>query len=119
MKVAIEALLGCFIIVIMAVFSVSFLTASADIRNAQNFHASVITELEASDFSATVMDACIENANDNGYVKKNVDGTISPGLEIGAETNGSRKVTLTYSYSMPFLNEFLDHTIVGYAKDFY
>ena len=118
MKVAIEVVLGVFLVILMSVTSVSYLTASADIRNAQNFHSSVITELEASAFSENVIEECIKNAEENGYIHKKADGSVQSGLVIGPITKHARKVTLTYDYSIPILNKIMEHEIIGYAKSF-
>lgn len=116
MKLSIEIFVNIIIITLTALLGTCYITASLNIQNAQNFHASVITELEASDFSESVAGSCVTNALSNGYQK--ADG--SSGLEIKAVSMSDNKkiaeVKLAYDYSIPFLNLFLKHEIVGYAR---
>ena len=113
MKGAIETFVGIVIIALMVVISTGYITASLDIRHAQNFHSSMVSEIEESDFSQEVINECILNAQLNHFVKE--DG--SSGLDVKtAEGMDIAEVTLTYTYTIPFLNSVLEHEIVGYAR---
>lgn len=119
MKVSIEAVISILIVALMALFSTCFITAAGNTRNAQDFHASVIAEVEASDFDPDVIATCESEALDYGFVKIQNGNKVS-GLEItdyeGANQGSMKKVTLTYDYTIPILNLFLQHEIVGYAR---
>lgn len=114
MKGAIETFVGIIIIALMVVLSTSYITASLNTRHAQNYHSAVISEIEASNFSQTVIDNCITKAKENGFVKE--DGTS--GLEV-TKVSGDvdlAEVSLTYRYTIPVLNSLLEHEITGYAR---
>lgn len=113
MKGAVETFLSIIMITFMAVLSTSYITASLNTRKAQNYHAAVITEIEASDFSDEVIGGCINNAKKNGYVLE--DG--SSGLSIQKTgTLQTAEVILKYRYSIPLLNMNMEHEIKGYAR---
>lgn len=113
MKGAIEIFAAVVLIAFMAVLSTSYITASIDTRNAQNFHATAISKIEASNFSQQVIDECIEDAKENGFLKE--DG--SSGLTVvKMEELDLAEVTLIYHYTMPLLNSVLEHELVGYAR---
>lgn len=109
MKGAIETMMGIIMIAFMAVLSTAYITASLNTRSAQNYHTAVISEIEAGDFAQVVLDSCRQNAKDNGY--DNLD------IQKMSGDNGSyAKVTLTYQYTIPMLELFLEHEITGYAR---
>ena len=110
MKGAVETMIGIIMIAFMAVLSTAYITAALNTQKAQNYHSVVVAELEAGDFSKIVMDSCKEKALENGYTDLQIDPLIS--------TNNRKcaKVTLVYQYTLPVLNMFLKHEIVGYAR---
>lgn len=105
MKLSIESFVSLIIIVLIIVISICTLTSSADVRNAQNFHSAMVSEIEASDCAQSVIDKCKEKAIANGYTE----------LEV-TKINSYYEVTLVYEYSIPVINEIMNHTIVGYAR---
>lgn len=115
MKISIETCISVIIITVMALFCTCSVVTAGNIRSAQNFHSSVIAELEASNLSETVVTECIADAKNNGFVKKEGENEVS-GLEIVDVAGGIKEVSLTYDYTIPFLNLFLQHEIVGYAR---
>ena len=110
MKGAVETMVGMILIAFMAVLSAAYITASLNTQSAQNYHSSVIAEIEAGDFSEAVIQSCREKAGANGYENLRVD------LMEGEENEKFAKVTLTYAYTMPVLDLLLEHQIVGYAR---
>lgn len=113
MKGSIETFVGIIMIALMVVFSSIYISAAMNTRNAQDFHSAVISEIEASNFSQEVIDSCIVKAKNNGFVKDNG----SSGLEVVKMGDMDlAEVTLTYRFSIPFLNALLNHEIVGYAR---
>lgn len=113
MKSAIETFLSVIMITFMAVLSTCYITSSLNTRRAQNYHASVITEVEASDFSDEVIAGCITNAKENGYVQE--DGSSSLFINKTGELQ-TAEVTLKYQYLLPILNVKMEHEIKGYAR---
>lgn len=67
MKGSIETMLGIILLAFMALLGTSYITASLTTQKAQNYHAAVVAELEASDFSTSVVSSCKTKAKDNGY----------------------------------------------------
>lgn len=107
MKGAVETFMAIIMIAFMAVLSTTYIIASLNTRYAQNFHSLAISEIEASNFSETVIDSLEEKAEENGFTKLTVDKMTD--LAVA-------EVTLDYTYSLPFLNAVLEHKIVGYAR---
>ncbi|CUX28377.1 MULTISPECIES: hypothetical protein [Clostridia] len=110
MKGAIETMMGVVIIALSTVLITGFIIASLNTQKAQNYHAAVVAEVEASDFSPTVIASCEEKAIENGYTDLQIEQMTSVKEEKYA------KVTLMYDYPMPLLNVLLEHKIVGYAR---
>jgi hypothetical protein len=110
MKGAIETMMGIVVIALSTVLTTGFIIASLNTQKAQNYHAAVVAEVEASDFSPTVIAGCQEKAIENGYTDLQIEQLTSVKEETYA------KVILVYDYSMPLLNVVLEHQIVGYAR---
>lgn len=110
MKGSIETMLGIILLAFMALLGTSYITASLTTQKAQNYHAAVVAELEASDFSTSVVSSCKTKAKDNGY--KNLTITVNGNSDTGKYA----KVVLDYDYAIPLLNRMIDHEIVGYAR---
>lgn len=110
MKGAVETMIGMIMIAFMAVLSTAYITASLNTQRAQNYHSAVIAEVEAGDFSEIVIRGCKEKAEENGYAGLEVEPLVT------ADGGKYAKVTLTYDYTIPMLDLFLKHEIVGYAR---
>lgn len=110
MKGAVETMIGIIMIAFMAVLSTAYITASLNTQNAQNYHSAVIAEVEAGDYSESVMKSCEEKAMENGYRDLTIEPLISP------DGGKCARVTLSYDYTLPILELFLEHKIVGYAR---
>ena len=115
MKGAIETMVGVVLIAFMAVRSISvssceIKSTSLNTQKAQAYHSTVVTEIEASDYNAEVLEKCKKKALENGY--ENLD------IQVVTSAAGSKyaKVTLAYRYTIPLLNMLLEHQITGYAK---
>ena len=100
-------------LVLMTVFiSVGILSVQVDVQNARDYHAAVVNEIENSNHNSSVINACIEEAEDNGYI-----------LTVDSYKNSTgnyeftvSKVVLKYKYSLSFLNISSDKEILGYAR---
>ena len=88
-----------------------YISASLNTQKAQAYHSTVVTEIEASDYNAEVLEKC---------KKKSAGKTDMKIMDIQVVTSaaGSKyaKVTLAYRYTIPLLNMLLEHQITGYAK---
>ena len=67
MKGAIETMVGVVLIAFMAVLSTAYISASLNTQKAQAYHSTVVTEIEASDYNAEVLEKCKKKALENGY----------------------------------------------------
>ncbi|MGC4020415.1 MAG: hypothetical protein QM793_15135 [Muricomes sp.] len=110
MKGAVETMMGIIMIAFMAVLSGAYIMSSLNTQRAQNYHSAVIAEIEAGDFSEVVIQSCKRNALENEYTDLEIE------LLISKENEKYAKVTLTYNYTLPVLNLFLEHQIAGYAR---
>lgn len=110
MKGAVETMIGMIMIAFMAVLSTAYITASLNTQKAQNYHSAVMAEVEAGDFSDVVIQNCEEKAVENGYTSLRIEPLVSSGSGKYA------KITLNYDYTIPILDLFLEHEIVGYAR---
>ncbi|CUX20714.1 hypothetical protein [Clostridium sp. C105KSO13] len=110
MKGAVETMMGMIMIAFMAVLSTAYIIASLNTQKAQNYHSTVVAEVEAGDFSETVIQSCKKKARENGYKDLAIE------LLTSIENEKYAKVTLTYDYTLPVLNLFLEHQIAGYAR---
>lgn len=110
MKGAIETMVGIVLLAFITVMGTSYIVVALNNQSAQNYHSAVIVELEESNMSDAVIADCIAKAEENGYNSLVID------KKTGVSGNSYAKVTLNYDYSIPILNMFLQHEIVGYAR---
>lgn len=103
-------MIGIIIMAMTALIGTSYLVASLNSMSAQKFHSAVVSEIEASDFSPTVIAACEKKAKENGFNNLTVTTLES------VKGNDYAEVVLDYNYSIPLLNQVMEHQIVGYAR---
>lgn len=90
---------------------IGLLSVEIDYEKAKNYKADVITEIENSNFSDKVIDACVENAENNGY-----ELTVNP-TTVNAHTNEQyAEVILKYNYNIPILNIQKTKELRGFAR---
>ncbi len=110
MKTSIEAMIGIILMAMTALIGTSYQIASLNSMNAQKFHSAVVSEIEASGFSPKTISECEKKAKENGYNSLNVTTLGS------VKGNTYAEVVLDYNYSIPLLNQVMDHQIIGYAR---
>ncbi len=102
------------ILIIVAVFVfVGIISVAVDVQNARDFHGMVINEIENSNHASSVIEACKETAEANGYelvVSSYMNN--SDGLQYSKIT----KVVLKYDYTIDILKIKSEKEIVGYAR---
>lgn len=123
MSQVIKSFMGMFFLLALLLLGVGILSAQTDVSDALDFKSDIIVELENSNYNAEVLNACIQQANENGYsieIK-----TYAPGNEVvsytspnAADTTGvvMAEVKLTYLYRIGFLNTVTEHQVRGYAR---
>lgn len=131
MKQIFETYIGLLLIILIAVTSISIMSASVDVRSADNYSTAVVAELEDSNFKNTVIDAVGKQAVASHYELYislyREDGTVSQ-LKYVANTSDcvmvgsgdtsnviSATIVLKYDYSLNFLNTGVKHQIRAYA----
>lgn len=96
-------------IIIGVLVCVSLIIASVVVNSARVYHASVIDNIEASNFDEATILSCVEIAKDNGY---------SLVVEESSSANDPYKfykVTLQYNLSAPIFGQVHTGNIVGFA----
>jgi hypothetical protein len=112
MELVLKSYLTIFLL-FMGVFTLTgILSADMDISRAKAIHADVINEIENSDFSRDVINACIQTVEQETDYHLYVEEMCNDqGRTVMAE------VILTYDYVIPFLGiEDAGHEIRGYAR---
>jgi len=89
------------------------MSASIDANNARDFHASVVAEIEDSNFAPSVINACKTQAADAGYELLINDSSIVKD-EDGKTT--LMEVILKYKYHVDFLEVISTQQIRAFAR---
>lgn len=127
MKNIVNALLMCMLFAVMVIGGLSILNAQTSISNAREYKDAIVTEIEDSNFSASVINACGQQAIDNDYKLSVVlykdDDTTSTciyGNDVipATDTKGvyMADVVLTYTYDIPIFSIKSDRYIRGCAR---
>ena len=96
MKNIIEAFTAVLFIILFAFAGISVITASSSIMAAKEYKADVIAEIENSDFNENVINTCISQGADAGYLVEVTPCTYD-------ENNNMRtaEVVVSYEYILP------------------
>jgi hypothetical protein len=113
MSTTIKTYVGIFIL-LLSVFSMAgVMSACIDANNARDFHASVMTEIEDSNFAPSVISACKTQAANTGY-ELLIDSNSVVKNEDGKTT--LMEVILKYQYHVDFLGVVSTQQIRGFAR---
>lgn len=111
MKGTIEFFLAIIVFALMALTGTGYITASINTANARDYHASIINELEASNFNQEVIESLYMDATSKGYILEPILPYEIEGHQKTAE------VILNYNYDIGVLNITGEqHIIRGYAR---
>ena len=88
---------------------ISIILSQMQINAARDFHSAVIDRIQSSYYSQTVIDSCVEKANDNGYVLDIRDVTVY-------QDRKDVLVNLQYDIVVPLVNIHFTEEILGYAR---
>lgn len=129
MKEIFEAFLGLFFLTLLMVGGMSVIGAGIDARNADATKTGYIAELENSNFSASVLNGVLTDANNQGYALKvdlyhqdaSGNRTMSQGVTSATGIPDTSDVymarlDLTFDYSFSLLNTVTPHQLIGYAR---
>lgn len=111
MKGTIEFFVIIIVFALMALSGTAFITATINTSNARDYHASVVNEIEESNFNTDVINGLYTDASGKGYSLEPITVT---------EIENHRKVAevvLDYTYDVGILNITGErHSIRGYAR---
>ncbi|SDB15362.1 hypothetical protein [Eubacterium oxidoreducens] len=124
MKEVFDVYVGFLFIILVSITSMSVITAGVEVREADAYCSAVVEELENSDFNKDVLNACLSQAEENGYemtiiTSDNAGNQNTYTNESGAtSTDGVTfaEVVLEYDFSINFLNADSSHTMRGFAS---
>ena len=95
----IKTYLGMFFLMVTGMVGIGVVTAGIQSANARNYHTDVISEIECSNFNEGVLEACKQQAQDDGYELR------VRTMSYDAQGHTKRaEVILDYEYAIPVLN---------------
>ena len=116
---------GVFLVLLLMTTSAGVLGSFAQIMRAQNTHASMIDELENSNYASSVMQACFQAAEKENYqlqlslYLENGDVMICTHKEEIRELKSKirmAEVVLNYTIEFAFFEIKVDQQLFGYAR---
>jgi hypothetical protein len=105
MKSAIEVFASMLLIVLLSLVCLGFSISNTNSSSTRDLFYSYKEEIEFSDCSETVINKCIQDAEQKGYT-----------LAVEMIEDGVYKMTFTYNYKAMFFDAGKDVNIVGYVK---
>lgn len=113
MSTTVKTYVGIFIL-LLSVFSMAgVMAACIDANNARDFHASVMAEIEDSNFASSVINACKVQAEHAGYELIIGSGSVVRDQD-GKPT--LMEVILKYQYRIDFFGVVSTQQIRGFAR---
>lgn len=125
MSQVMKAFTGVFMVLFLMTTSTGVLGAFYQILHAQNTHAVMIDELENSDYAKSVMEACFETAEKEGYhlqlsLYSETDEirtcTTASDLPENTKQVSMAEVILQYSVEVAFFEIEREQQLFGYAR---
>ncbi len=123
MSQVLKAFMGMFFLLALLLLGVGILSAQTDVSDALDYKADIIAELENSNYNAEVLNACIRQANENGYsleittyAQENRVVSYTAPNAVDTTEVVMAEVKLTYPYRIGFLNALTEHQVRGYAR---
>lgn len=113
MSTTIKTYVGIFILMLSLFSMAGVLSACIDAGNARDFHASVVAEIEDSNFAPSVISSCKSQAVSAGY-----DLIIDEGRVVRDDDGrpALMEVILKYEYRVDFFGVLSTQQIRGFAR---
>lgn len=111
MKLIVEIYCGILVFLMNVYVVLMTGTAELQVTAAENFRASVVSEIENSNFNSRVIDGCIAEAGAAGYTLEVTACTYDAEHDIS-----TAEVALTYQYRVPLLGIDETRTTRGLAR---
>ncbi len=106
----IKIYMGLFFLLLEALTGMGVVSAGVQTAAARDYHSDIMEEIVCSNFNEGVMDACVKQAEEEGYQVK-----LEPVIYDENANIQLVSVTLNYEYAIPVLNLFSNHEIRGMA----
>lgn len=106
----IKAYMGIFFLLLEALLGMGIVAAGVQTSAARNYHSDIMEEIACSNFNEGVIQACIKQAEKEGYRVE-----IEPTVYDETSNIQLASVILYYDYAIPILNLFSEHEIRGMA----
>lgn len=113
MSTTIKTYVGIFILLLSVFAMAGVMSATIDAGNARDFHASVIAEIEDSNFAPSVIQACQAQAQSAGYE------LLIDGNSIVRDADGKptlMEIILKYQYKIDIFGIVSTQQIRGFAR---
>ncbi len=107
----IKAYVGIFFLLLVGLVGAGVIAAGAQVSAARSYHADVVGEIECSNFSPSVIEACKQQAARAGYALEVKDVVFDASLN-----RRMAEVILTFDYAVPVLNLVSEHEVRGFAR---
>jgi len=123
MNQVVKSFLGIFFLLVLLFTGVGIISAQIHVSAALDYKSAVVTQLENSNYSPAVMNACITQATESGYTLE--IRTFSMGNAVQTYTAANvtdtsdvimAEVILNYPYEIPFLQISVGQQVRGYAR---
>lgn len=123
MSQIIKTFIGTFFILLLIFLGTGIISAQIDVSNAQNYKADVVAEIENSNYSPSVINACIRQAKSSSYklsvkvyAREKAAVTYTEPAVMDTDGVEMAEVVLTYPYTITFLNSITEHSVRGYTR---
>lgn len=109
MKMMIEYFTMFLFMAVFLLVCITYLNQNISLNAAREYHQSIVTELQDSNFAPAMMEEIKNNAEATDYKVEIVDTTV-------AEVNKKYKVTVSFDYRIPLVGLNQTYRVVGYAS---
>lgn len=124
MPAIIKSFMGIFFFSMVVFLGIGIINYQADVSRAENYQRDVLRELQNSDFSPSVLNACIQAGADRGYhvsIDVSSEGGARATYKEGrpaSDTSGVKAayVTVDYKSRLPFLGVETAGSLRGFAR---
>lgn len=124
MPAIIKSFMGIFFFAMIVFLGIGILNYQTDVSRAENYQRDVLQELQNSDFSPSVMNACIQAGAENNY-EVSIDVSSGDGTRATYTKNrlaantadvAAAYVTVVYKSRLPFLGVETANSLRGFAR---
>ena len=124
MSAIVKSFMGIFFFALIVFLGIGIVSYQTDVSRAQDYKQNVVEELQNSDFSPSVVNACIAEGVKQGY-GVSVDVSCSDGSRktytkeapaVDTSDVSAAYITVVYKCRLPFLGVETSNTLRGFAR---